>query len=229
MKLWDLAGADDDRRFSPYCWRVKMALRHKGLAAEEVPWRFTETDAIAFSGQKLVPVIEDRGRVVHDSWSIALYLDQAYPERPLLESEGARAAATFVKHWSERALHAHISKAVLLDLYSIVHEKDRAYFRASREKRFGMPLEQFCDPCAGVAALRGALDPVRPVFVQHPFLSGGAPGLADYILFGPFQWARAVSPVRLLEPDDPVYAWRERMLDLFEGYARNAKGYPVWA
>ncbi|HEX9396513.1 MAG TPA: glutathione S-transferase N-terminal domain-containing protein [Burkholderiales bacterium] len=229
MRLWDLAGAEDDRRFSPYCWRIKMALRHKGLAAEEIAWRFTDTEAIAFSGQKLVPVLEDHGRVVYDSWDIALYLDQAYAERPLLESEGAKAFAYFLKHWTVANLHGHVSKAVLLDLYAVVHEKDKAYFRASREKRYGMPLEKFCDPRAGVAALRGALDPIRPVFVQHRFLAGGAPGLADYILFGPFQWARAVSPLRLLEPDDPVYAWRERMLDLFGGYARAAKGYPVWA
>ena len=228
MKLWDLAAKEDDRRFSPYCWRIKMALRHKGLTAEEIPWRFTESEALAFSGQKLVPVLEDRGRVIHDSWSIALYLDEAYPEKPLFGSEAAKAAALFVKHWSERNLHAPIARTVLLDLHRAVHEKDRAYFRESREKRYGMALEQFCDPKAGVSALRGALDPIRPVFVQHPFLGGGAAGFADYILFGPFQWARAVSPVRLLEPDDPVYAWRERMLDLHGGYARAAKGYPVW-
>ena len=34
ITLWDLAGAEDDRRFSPYCWRVKMALAHKGLEFE---------------------------------------------------------------------------------------------------------------------------------------------------------------------------------------------------
>ena len=55
------------------------------------------------------------------------------------------------------------------------------------------------------------------------------PGFADYLLFGPFQWARAVSPVRLLEPDDPMYAWRERMLDLYGGMPRATRGYPVWA
>lgn len=89
MKLWDLAAAEDDRRFSPYCWRIKMALRHKGLEAEEIPWRFTEKAELALSGQGAVPVIEDRGRVVHDSWSIALYLDEAYPARPLFDSAGA--------------------------------------------------------------------------------------------------------------------------------------------
>jgi glutathione S-transferase len=50
LKMWDLAAAEDDRRFSPYCWRVRLALAHKGLQAETIPWRFTEKEAIAFSG-----------------------------------------------------------------------------------------------------------------------------------------------------------------------------------
>ena len=32
MRLYDLAGADPNLRFSPYCWRAKFALAHKGLA-----------------------------------------------------------------------------------------------------------------------------------------------------------------------------------------------------
>jgi hypothetical protein len=55
MKLYDLAASEEDLRFSPNCWRIKMALEHKSLTAETVPWRFVEKEAIAFSGQKLVP------------------------------------------------------------------------------------------------------------------------------------------------------------------------------
>ena len=40
-------------------------------------------------------------------------------------------------------------------------------------------------------------------------------------------WARSISDFKLLEPNDTVYAWRERMLDLFGGLARHAQGYPV--
>jgi len=50
LKLYDLAGANDDCRFSLPCWQVKMALKHKGLQVQEIPWRFTEKDVIAFSG-----------------------------------------------------------------------------------------------------------------------------------------------------------------------------------
>ena len=56
-----------------------MALAHKGLAVETVPWRFTEKAVLAFSGQGRVPVIRDGDAVVSDSWSIAEYLEATYP------------------------------------------------------------------------------------------------------------------------------------------------------
>ena len=82
IRLYDLAGAEDDRRFSPYCWRAKMALKHKGLEFETIPWRFTDKAAIAASGSSTVPVLVDGGQTIADSWRIALYLDEAYPSRP---------------------------------------------------------------------------------------------------------------------------------------------------
>ena len=71
IRHWELAGAEDERLFSANCWRVRMALAHKGLAAETVPWRFTEKAAIAFSGQGLVPVITQEaatGDVLMFAW-----------------------------------------------------------------------------------------------------------------------------------------------------------------
>ena len=38
IKLYDLAGKEDERRFCPHCWRVRMALAHKRLEREAVPW-----------------------------------------------------------------------------------------------------------------------------------------------------------------------------------------------
>lgn len=229
IQLYDLAGAEDDRRFSPYCWRTKMALKHKGLEFEALPWRFTEKDRIEFTGSKTVPVIVDGGRAVYDSFEIAVYLDQAYPSRPgLFEGTESRALSLFLNHWAVRALHPPLLRVILMDLYGKLHEKDRAYFRESREKRLGGRLEDIAaDQKKWLAEFRGALEPLRPGLVQNAFVAGKGPGFADYIVFGAFQWARSVSPVRLLEPDDPVFKWRERMLELFGGYAREAKGYPV--
>jgi len=84
LRLYDLAGADADRCFSPYCWRIRMALAHMGLPVETIPWRFTEKDAIARSSQTRVPVLVDGERWIADSWQIANYLEDTYPERATL-------------------------------------------------------------------------------------------------------------------------------------------------
>ncbi|HZT50556.1 MAG TPA: glutathione S-transferase N-terminal domain-containing protein, partial [Stellaceae bacterium] len=79
LQLYDLAAAEPDRRFSPYCWRARMALAHKGLEVETIPWRFTEKERLAPTGQGRVPVLVDGERWVWDSWAIAEYLEDRYP------------------------------------------------------------------------------------------------------------------------------------------------------
>lgn len=222
--LYDLAGADPALRFSPYCWRVRLALAHKGLEVDTVPWRFVEKDRIAFSGQDKVPVLVDGDRTLSDSWAIAAYLDEAYPERPsLFGGPEARAATRFVKEWTELVLHPGIITLILGDLHAILHEGDKAYFRESREKRFGKTLEEVCAGReARLEAFRASLRPLRATLEAQAFLGGAGPLYADYIVFGAFQWARAASAFELLAPDDPVARWRESLLDAFDGLARKA-------
>ncbi|GAB4376338.1 MAG: glutathione S-transferase family protein [Elainellaceae cyanobacterium] len=229
LKLYDLAAAEAERRFSPMCWRTKMSLRHKNLEVEELPWRFTEKDQIAFSGQGLVPVLVDGDKTICDSWEIARYLDNAYPDRPsLLGGAVGEAEALFIKFWCEQTIHPIVFRIVVLDVFEHIHEDDKPYFRQSREKRFRMPLEELAQPTEEqVKALQTALNPVRSTLAHQTYLGGEQPCFADYILFGPFQFARSTSPMVLLSPSDPVYAWRDRLLDAFDGYARNAPGYPV--
>jgi hypothetical protein len=65
-QLFELVGTDADRPFSPYCWRTRMALAHKGLDVTSVPWRFTEREAIAQHQSEKVPVLIDGDRTVSD-------------------------------------------------------------------------------------------------------------------------------------------------------------------
>lgn len=227
--LYDLAGVDPDRRFSPYCWRTKFALAHKGLDVETIPWRFSDKDVIAFSGQRRVPVLVDGERVVFDSWTIASYLEDAYPGRPsLFGGATGKALARFVNNWADAVLHFGMIRLVVADIHAHVAEQDRAYFRASREKRFGTTLEAVsADRDQRVETLRKSLEPMRLTLAAQPYLSGEAPAYADYIVLGSFQWCRCISPFRLLEAGDPVADWRARMLALFDGMAGKAVGYPV--
>ena len=227
--LYDLAGAEDERRFSPNCWRAKMALAHKGLPFETVPWRFTEKEAIAFSSQGLVPVLVDGERVVTDSWAICQYLDSAYPDTPrLAEGPQAWAYAFFIKNWTERSLQGALAPLLYLDILAHAAPKDREYFRTSRESRVGTTLEAFAaDKPGHLDKLRKVLEPLGAALAAQPFVAGSTPALADYVVFGAFQWARCVSPLRLLEPDSPIAAWRGRMLALYGGLGGKSLGYPV--
>jgi glutathione S-transferase len=224
-QLFELVGEDPARRFSPYCWRIRMALAHKGLEADVVPWRFTETERLAFAGTDKVPVLVDGARVVHDSPAIAAYLDEAYPNAPAL-FQGDPAARQFALAWTNAVLHPAVVRLIVSDIPAVLDAKGRAYFIESREKRFGMPLAQVtADREAQVGGFRTLLTPLRQVVAGQEFLGGEEPDYADYAVFGAFQWARCVSPFRLLEEGDAVFAWRERMLDLFGGLAREAPGF----
>jgi glutathione S-transferase len=227
ITLYDLAGADPARRFSPNCWRTRMALAHKGLVVDAVPWRFTDKDAIAFSGQGAVPVIVDDGRCVVDSWEIARYLEEAYPDRPSLF--GGKAGVTpirFIQAWTERVLQPGVGRMIMADIFAILHEKDRAYFRETREKRFGMALEAVsADREERLPAFRQSLEPLRVVLTGAPYLGGESPNYADYVVFGAFQWARCVSPFRLLAEDDPILAWQKRLRTLFGGLADSVPAF----
>lgn len=228
LKLFELCGADPARVFSPYCWRTRMALAHKGLEAETIPWRFTDKDAIAPHRSDKVPVLIDGDTSVADSWTIANYLEDAYAGRPsLFGGEGGRAMARMLNNWGD-LLAASIAPFIVADVHSHLGPADRDYFRKTREARFGKTLENVvADRDARVDAWRKSLGPLRITLRTQPFIGGVTPNYGDYIVFGPFQWSRAVGPFKLLTEDDPVYAWRERLLDAFGGMARKAPGYAV--
>jgi len=226
ITMYDLAGSDPNRRFSPFCWRTRMALAHKGLEVETVPWRFTETDELPPPNDGRVPVIVDGGKVVHDSSAIADYLDGRYADRPLFPGLAARGLSKFVQNWTETVLQAGMVRLIVLDIWKHIGPADQVYFRQSREQRFGTTLEKVAeDREARLPAFRASLDPLRRTVERQPYVCGDAPAYADYIVFGAFQWARATSDFELLAPDDPVRVWRGRMLDLYGGLGRRAPGY----
>ncbi len=221
-QLYDLCGIDDRLRFSPYCWRVKFALAHKGLDYETRPWHFTDKDAIGFSEQGKVPVFVDGDHTVVDSYEIFRYLDRAYPDNPLLGEGEAESRARFFKFYAERSLAQGMMRTIVMDLFNAVHPKDRDYFRETREKAMGRTLEEVHAPSTGLTLLDKALEPLRGRLSEVDFLDGDAPAGADYLIFGHFMWARTVSTADLVSNADPVYAWMERMLGLHGGLGRSA-------
>ena len=215
ITLYDLV-FDRDLRPSPFCWRTKLALKHKGLAWRDEPIGFIEKQKIAFADSTTVPVLHDGTKVVKDSWAIALHLEDTYPDRPLFPNDPAKAYARFVNGWADTAINPLLFQLVIGDLVDAVRPQDKAYIVESRGKRLGTTDFAAFQKNArekGPGALRSALEPARRVLKEQPFLSGTAPAYADHILYGSLLWPHTISPdYELLEKDDAVYAWRDRML-----------------
>ncbi|MDI3288560.1 glutathione S-transferase N-terminal domain-containing protein [Polyangium sp. 15x6] len=212
--LYDLV-AEGDRRPSPFCSRTKLALAHKRLAFETTPVAMTDIKALEGGAFKTVPILKDGERVVGDSWAIADYLDEAYPDRPrLFHSPEERGLCRFLEAWLFSGVLQQVLRFYLKDIHDLLLEKDRAYFRQSRESRFGCTLEEAAAGReARLDAMRASFDPARITLIHQgqPFLSGQTPGYADCILAGVFLWIETIGTVPLLMEGDPLVAYLERV------------------
>jgi glutathione S-transferase len=222
--LYDLAGGDPDLRFSPRCWRTRLALAHKDLSVDTVPWRFREGTLLPQPNQGRVPVISDGGTVVCDSWAIALYLEDTYPDRPsLFRGEGGRAHARFVNEWAESVLLPGILPMIIFDLFNSVDEADKPYFRQNRETRIGMTLESAQEGREGrLEAFRARLAPVQATLSNQPWIGGSEPSYADHIIMAAFMWSHCVSRFELLPSEGPIAAWWSRSHALYRGLTGGA-------
>ena len=188
----------DGRRISPFSWRIRYALAHKGLEPEVLPTRFADVDRIRErSGQHFVPIIEDEGRVVHDSWAIACHLEDRFPDRPSLFGGAAgRGAARLVNIWSDTTLGPAMRRQIYADFIWCIDPGDRAYFRQSRESAIRHDAGRLqrrlathrCQASSRPARHWNARCPNSPSSPES------SPAYVDYVVFSVFQWARVGSP-----------------------------------
>jgi glutathione S-transferase len=221
--LYDLALADEAVRPSPWCWLVKFALLHKGLKFETKPVGFADKSKYPDPDYGKVPVLIDNGLMVKDSPVILEHLDRKYRERPLAATPGERASAAFYGAWLGASVYPALGPLIMMKLLAAASPADQAYIRTTREARFGKTLEAYADAPDAPQRMAAALSVLAAPLTAHDFLGGRAANLCDYIVMSPLMWQRSASSLDLYETPKPVAAWKERMLDLFGGYARAAK------
>lgn len=226
IRIYDLVGLNDCR-FSSNCWRIHYALAHKGLDVETIPTRFTEIADIGDGSHPTIPVIEDGDRRIGESWDIAEYLEETYPDAPsLFGGLAGRAYARFVQRWCETRINPFAITLIINDIYEQLTPEDRPYFHESRSKRLGAPIEAaMLGRKERLPEFRARLDPLRRIVEGQSFLGGDTPLYADYLAMAPMIWARKTSPFALVEDGDPVHAWMHRCLDLYAGLGRHGAGY----
>src|SRR6476620_10916337 len=72
----------EGRRPSTFYWRIRYALAHKGIDFDVHPVRFADVEIIRrLSGQHFTPIIDHDGKVAHETWDIANYLEDRFPNR----------------------------------------------------------------------------------------------------------------------------------------------------
>jgi glutathione S-transferase len=230
VRLYELALADG-RSASPFVWRIRYALAHKGIPYETVYLGFTEIPTVFGGKFKTVPILEHGDTVMAESWDIAEYLDRAFPGRPPLFSTPAeQALVRFMDAWFMNEVLRKLFRVYVKDVHDAARPQDRPYFRESREKNMkGKTLESFtADRASYLPAIRTALAPLRVHLAKMPFLGGDAPNYADYIALGGFYWAASAGTLPLLERDDALRDWLDRGFNLYGGIARDPGIAPLF-
>jgi glutathione S-transferase len=85
---------------SPFVQKVAALLDYKRLPYRPVYIHPQRKAEISFSTRKLLPIIDDEGKIVEDSTDIALYLEEKYPSPATLPADpAARRAVLDLEDW----------------------------------------------------------------------------------------------------------------------------------
>jgi len=221
LQLHELAAEDTAIKFSPFVWRARMALLHKGLDFESVVWQFKDRDK---TEHKMVPAIYDEGKMISDSWEIAKYLDEKYPDRPtLINGSQGEAHCQLVNAIVNTQVFGACAAMALYPVSRILDDESAGYFIPAREAKFGKKLSDLNNPDqeAAKASLAKMLTCFELTLKTSDYIGGDTPTYADYILFGPLKWIDVVA-YRPVDETSNTGKWFDRISSLYGGNAANA-------
>ncbi len=142
IKLYDFAT-------SPNCQRVKVVLEEKGLAYETVPVDLRKREQkdpeyLAMNPHGKVPVLVDGDTVLYESCIINEYLEEKYPDPPLLPADAsARARIRILIDYG--VTHTNDShQAIRTEMMKPEDERDAGALAAAKARFIQdlQPLEQ---------------------------------------------------------------------------------------
>lgn len=198
-----------------------MALAHKHLEFDPVPWRAHERGRIAKSGGSTVPVLVAGDRWIRESWDIATYLERTYSDRPaLFAGEGDRAKARFLDEWTTRVVQPLVARIVIPSQFPLLAAADQEYYGERTLAKFGATVDEMSALADRAAEkLEDVLRPLEATLSETPFLGGAESTYGDYVVFGAFQWARVASRRRIFGEGSAIANWVESLLQAFGGVA----------
>jgi glutathione S-transferase len=217
---------------SPYAAKVRGILRYKGLAFEERvvhPLRRQELERV--SGQSLVPVVEDGADVVSDSTRIAAFLDERYPERPILpRAAGERARVLLVEDWADEALvktvqpvrwlipaNAARTIATFRSAYPAGRADDLTFavvgrvLKLDQRRKYGNRAGQLARS-AILERLAETADLLDGALAETGFLCAATPTVADFAAWGFVSLLDGLDGWETIKARKHLYAWHKSML-----------------
>ncbi|AKH42342.1 glutathione S-transferase [Altererythrobacter atlanticus] len=223
VTLYDLQLASG-ATISPFVWATKLAIAHKGLDMEIVPGGFTGIEERTGGKTQRLPAIVDDGEWILDSWTIAEYLDEKYPDRPtLIGDPGIRPSAQMNEAWLWQTAVGPWMTCYLVAYRDRSVPEDHEYVTATRETMFGgRKLE---DIIVGredrLPRISADLELMRGVLRENKWFGGDSPNYADHRMLACFLWLASVCDTPALAEDDPLRDWIDRGFDLYGGIGRH--------
>jgi glutathione S-transferase len=207
---------------SPFVWATKYALKHKGFDLDVVDGGFTGILERTGGRSERLPVIVDDGRWVLDSWLIAEYLDEHYPDRPtLIGAPAVKALTEFLEAWLWQTAVSAWARAFGVQYRDRCKPEDIDYIVESRRRMWGAPMEELAKNREDVfPQVLPKLELLRGVLRDRPWLGGETPSYADYRALAVFLWAASVADTPPMTEDEPLRDWIDRGFDLYGGLGR---------
>ena len=228
ITLYDLQ-LKGGQTISPFVWATKYAIAHKGFELDIVPGGFTGIMERTGGKTERLPAIVDDGTWVLDSWLIADYLDETYPDRPtLVGGKQVEIATKFLESWLWSTVLREWMPNIVRDYRDMVMDVDWDYITKTRTPP-GKTLEE---TQAGreerLPLIPPKLELLRTALRDTPWLGGDTPNYTDYRALSVFLFMAAVATTPVLTDDDPIRDWVDRGFDLYGGLGRHPGMHPIF-
>jgi glutathione S-transferase len=131
-------------------------------------------------------------KFISDSFAIAQYLDEQYPDTPKVLPHGT-AALIYVFQTAFLNASRNAARMAIVKGAQMLNPESKEYYIRTRVERFGIPWEQFAPPEKREAQwneLRGLCDTADGWYAKSSgqFILGDTPCFADFMVAGCFKW-----------------------------------------
>lgn len=208
--FYDIPCIVQGQPWSPNTMKTRYCLTFKGLPFQTVWLEFPDikpfyeqhslapTTLLDIKGAPTpvdtLPIIMDpnTNRLITDSFAIAQYLDEQYPDTPKVLPNNTAALV----HVFQTAFRNAMMGASLLACFRGVQKLNpvsKEYYIRTRGEQFGIPWEQFASPEKREQqrnALRAACDTMDGWYATSSgqFILGDTPCFADFMVAGLYKW-----------------------------------------